>query len=108
MQLIERFHEGQKVVCIKDDFPNIATTLQDKSNIGTMPSNRPVEGETLVIDEILGGFLRFDKYDSDSFNWWHCSRFKPLDDFEITTTNCEDCGKDDCQCGFGENISYHD
>lgn len=80
---MERFYEGQKVVCINDHFPQIRTTLEDKSQIGTLAPVHPVKGETLVIDEILGVFLRFDKFDIDAHNWWHNSKFKPLDEFEI-------------------------
>ena len=78
-------NEGQKVVCISDNFPVKATTKSDKSIVGTRPLLHPQIGETLVIDEMLGDeWLRFDKYDNDSFNWWHYTRFRPLDEFEIT------------------------
>lgn len=79
------FNEGQKVVCISDDFPVKATTKLDKSIIGTQAPIHPQKGETLIIDEMLGDFLRFNKYDTDSFNWWHCSRFRPIDEIEITS-----------------------
>ena len=77
------FQEGQKVVCISESFPVIATTETDKSIIGIQAPSHPVKGETLVIDEILGDFLRFNKYDGVSFNWWHSSRFRPLEHFPI-------------------------
>ena len=82
---MSNYYEGQKVVCISESFPVHATTEVDKSIIGNQAPIHPVKGETLVIDEILGDFFRFDKYDSnESFNWWHCTRFRPLDDFIIT------------------------
>jgi hypothetical protein len=81
---MSKFNEGQKVVCINDNFPVKATTEANKSIIGTIPTAHPQKGETLVIDEMLGDeWLRFDKYDGHSWNWWHSSRFRPLDDFEI-------------------------
>lgn len=83
------FYEGQKVVCITDNFPVIRTTKEDKSKIGTLAPVHPKKGETLVIDEILGPFIRFSIYDTDAFNWWHFSMFRALDDFEITDTFIE-------------------
>ena len=80
-----KFYEGQKVVCIHDIFPIIATTETDKSIMSKQAPIHPQKGETLTIDEMLGDeWLRFDKYDTHSHNWWHCTRFKPLDEFEIT------------------------
>lgn len=71
------FSEGQKVVCISDHFPHLP-------QYGGTPENtadKPKKGEILVIDEILGDFLRFDKYDTEqSFNWWMHNRFAPLTD----------------------------
>lgn len=80
---MSNFYEGQKVVCINDNFPCKSTTETDKSIVGTHPKVHPEIGETLVIDEILGDWLRFNKYDTDAYNWWHNSRFKPIDDIEI-------------------------
>lgn len=82
------FFEGQKVVCISNIFPVKATTEQDKSIIGVQPDFCPQVGETLVIDEMMGDeWLRFNKYDTDaSYNWWHTTRFRPLDEFEITAS----------------------
>ena len=82
---MSNFREGQKVVCISEDFPVHTTTKPDKSEIGTQAPIHPKKGETLVIDEMLGDFLRFDKYDTDAFNWWHCSRFRPIDEIEVTS-----------------------
>jgi len=84
---MSNFYEGQKVVCISESFPVFKTTEEDKSKIGQQAPMHPVKGETLVIDEMLGDFLRFDKYDTDAFNWWHSSRFRPLDEFEITQSS---------------------
>ena len=71
----QRFNEGQKVVCISEHFP-----LIDKyGGTGKQAVNTPKKGEVLVIDEILGCFLRFDKYDTqESFNWWKDDRFAPI------------------------------
>lgn len=87
---MERFYEGQKVVCISENFPVHATTLEDKSDIGKQAPTHPKKGETLIIDELLGYFLRFNKYDTDAFNWWHSTRFRPLDEFEITASITEE------------------
>lgn len=79
------FKEGQKVVCISERFPLHKTTQTDKSNIGTQATNHPKKGEIIVIDEILGEFLRFDKYDTnESFNWWKADRFAPIDEAELS------------------------
>jgi len=80
---MSNYFEGQKVVCISENFPVHATTLEDKSDIGKQAPVHPIKGETLIIDEMLGDFLRFDKYDTYSFNWWHSSRFRPIDEIEI-------------------------
>jgi hypothetical protein len=81
---MNRFYEGQKVVCINDNFPVKATTEKDKSIVGTHPAWHPQKGETLVIDEMMGDeWLRFDKYDGESWNWWHVTRFRPLDEIEV-------------------------
>jgi hypothetical protein len=71
------FYEGQEVVCVNDIFPMIRTTNEDKSELGTKAKFHPQKNEELVINEILGPFLRFDKYDSDivGFQWWHHSSF---------------------------------
>lgn len=86
---MSRFYEGQKVVCISENFPVEATTETDKSKIGNQAPIHPIKGETLVIDEMLGDFLRFDKYDTDAFNWWHSTGFRPIDEIEITTSKRE-------------------
>ena len=84
--------EGQKVVCISEDFPVIKSTAEDKSDEGRQAPSHPIKGETLIINEMLWDFLRFDKYDNHNqsdpnygWNWWHNSRFKPLDEIEITS-----------------------
>ena len=75
------FNEGQYVVCIKDNFPKIITTNKDKSTLGQKAVFHPQKNEELIIDEILGPFLRFNKYDSDDFGfqWWHHSSFAPIE-----------------------------
>ena len=81
-----KLYTGQKVVCINSVFPVKATTDIDKSIIGMHPLIYPIEGEILVIDEMLGDeWVRFDKYDNESFNWWHESRFKPFKNAMIAT-----------------------
>ena len=74
------FGEGDKVVCISESFPLFRTTEEDKSQIGIMPANHPKKNEVLTIDEILGTFLRFSKYDTENWEWWHHTRFVPFDD----------------------------
>ena len=74
------FHEGQKVVCISENFP----IIKKHGGNGKEAANTPSEEEVLVIDEILGEFLRFDKYDTkDSYNWWKSDRFAPITEEEI-------------------------
>ena len=85
MSYIENpFSVGQSVVCIRDFFPMVTTTA-DKSRIGTVPPVHPVLNETLVIDEILGKYLRFGKYDCWDVNhpdygwrWWKHTSFCAL------------------------------
>lgn len=75
------FKVGQLVICINENFPVVATTLEDKSIIGTITKNHPKEGEQLEIDEILGEFLRFSMYDEETcYNWWMHTHFKILED----------------------------
>lgn len=83
------FYEGQEVVCIDDDFPMIRTTNKDKSELGQKAVFHPKKYEELVIDEILGPFLRFNKYDSDEFGfqWWHHSAFAPKKSFATFELN---------------------
>lgn len=71
--------EGDKVICISENFPIWKTTNEDKSIIGTHPNNHPKKGEELFVDEVLGDFLRFDKYDTEEeFAWWKSDRFKKV------------------------------
>lgn len=73
--------EGDDVICISEAFPEWKTTDEDKSRIGTTPAHHPKKGEIITIDEVLGDFIRFDKYDiPESFNWWHHSRFRKVED----------------------------
>lgn len=69
-----------KVVCINDNFPR----LQKYGGSERDAPNKPKLGEVLTIDEILGDFFRFDKYDcEDSFNWWYAKNFAPINEEEI-------------------------
>jgi hypothetical protein len=73
---MNRFSEGQRVVCISEDFPII-----EKWSTGKETNNKPKKGEILVIDEILGDFLMFNKYSSvNNINWWKYDRFAPVDE----------------------------
>jgi hypothetical protein len=73
------FREGQSVVCISENFP----VIKKYGGTGEEATNTPKQGEVLVIDEILGGFLRFNKYDTEeSFNWWYYNRFAPVNEKE--------------------------
>lgn len=74
--------EGDEVICISEDFPVWKTTEEDKSIIGTKPNFHPQKGEILTIDETLGEFIKFDKYDNDHVNWWHHSRFRKVEDID--------------------------
>jgi hypothetical protein len=70
--------EGDKVICISEKLPQWKTTGEDKGDIGTNPGSHPKINEILTVDEILGDFLRFDRYDTDSYNWWKSDRFRKL------------------------------
>lgn len=75
--------EGDKVVCISENFPLWKTTNEDKSILGSHPNSHPKKDEVLIVDEVLGDFLRFDKYDTEEdFKWWKSDRFKKIDDIE--------------------------
>lgn len=63
------FIEGQKVVCI--------------GGIPKYPT--PKKGEVNIIDEMLGDYLRFEKYDGETVNWWHHTSFKPVSEVEQET-----------------------
>ena len=78
------FQEGQKVVCISQDFP----VIKKYGGTGEEAKDTPKKDELLVIDEILGDFLRFDKYDTnESYNWWKADRFAPIDENELAIEN---------------------
>lgn len=73
--------EQDKVICINDDFPFIKKYGGDEKGA----SIKPKKGDILIIDEILGDFLRFDLFDTpEQFNWWHKSRFRRIDDEELS------------------------
>lgn len=73
------FSETDKVICISEDFPWLP------QHGGTGPAKaHPQKGEVLMIDETLGDFLRFDRYDTDeSFNWWHHTRFRRVTELDL-------------------------
>src|SRR5574343_586707 len=92
------FKEGQRVVCINDYF-KMEITTGDKCRIGSMAQVHPKKNESLIIDEILGEFLRFSLYDCDDplhpdygCRWWKHTHFLPVD--EINSY-------------FGETSDYH-
>ena len=83
------FKSGDTVICINDRFSMVVTTA-DKSLIGTLPPIHPAIGESLVIDEILGEFIRFDRYDCKDtslpdygWRWWKHTHFKKPDAISI-------------------------
>jgi hypothetical protein len=78
------FYEGQKVVCVSQDFP----LIKKYGGTGKEAQSTPKKNEILIINEILGDFLRFDKYDTeDSNNWWFYNHFAPIDETEISIEN---------------------
>lgn len=74
-----KFKQGQKVVCISENFP----LIKKYGGTGIEPRLTPKKDEVLFIDEILGDFLRFNKYDtSESFNWWKYDRFADINELQ--------------------------
>lgn len=74
-----KFNEGQKVMCVSNDFP----LIKKYGGNGKEPLKTPKKDEILIIDEILGDFLRFEKYDSnESINWWKFDRFRDITELE--------------------------
>lgn len=71
------FTEKDLVICINDQgFIKVITTIEDKSTIGNYSKLHPKKDEVLIVDEILGEYVRFDQYDDgDSFNWFHSKYF---------------------------------
>lgn len=73
------FNQGDRVICINDkNFTIVITTEEDKSIIGKYATSYPKEGDILTVDEVLGEFIRFDKCDNQSFNWFHEKYFTLL------------------------------
>ena len=75
------FRTGQVVRCIKDCSTVIVHSTNPvlKGTVGAYPS--PKEGDILTVDEVLGEYLRFDRYDDmegDGYNWWFHTNFRPL------------------------------
>lgn len=68
--------EGQEVICISENFPLKITTDINKEDIGKQAKSHPKLNEPLIIDETLGEFLSFSKYNINEVAWWHSSRFR--------------------------------
>jgi hypothetical protein len=67
-------NEGQIVKCIKDHFPMVATTSDDKSEIGTVPNDRPTLGDYYQVREVLGDFISLTYF--GEMDWWKADRFR--------------------------------
>lgn len=77
------FIEGDEVICISDNFPYI-----EKYGGNGGATSKPKLNEILIVDEVLGQFIRFNKYDSDTtINWWKYDRFKKLTTEEMKFKN---------------------
>lgn len=98
------FVEGDRVICISDRFPIIPKYSGD-STIET--ERKPTIGDVLIIDEILGDFVRFDQYDSDSFNWWYWDRFARIDKALDEIKNKYPLTDEDDLIEFIEEITVH-
>jgi len=80
------FFEGQKVVCISDDFPLMRRWSGGADAIDC--AVKPKIGDVLIIAETLGLFLRFDEFDTElSYNWFHWNRFAPFEDDELESVS---------------------
>lgn len=60
-------------------------TTGDKKRVGSMPTVHPKINEQIVINEILGEYLRFDQYDCDDvshpdygWRWWKHTHFSAI------------------------------
>lgn len=72
--MVNNIKAGDHVICISEDFPHI------KEFGGTDTNRKPKLNEVLIVDEVLGVFLRFDEYDTDlDHHWFHFNRFKKID-----------------------------
>jgi hypothetical protein len=67
-------NEGQIVKCIKDQFPMVATTSDDKSEIGSIPDDRPTLGNYYQVREVLGDFISLTYFGEK--DWWKADRFR--------------------------------
>lgn len=114
-EITNPFSEGQEVVCVSEAFPCIIATGEDKTCVGKQAPAHPHLGEEIIIDEILGDFLRFDKYDTnESFMWWHHTRFRREKPFIIVTKEKSDKGgwwynyedRSGGETGFHDTIVY--
>ena len=80
------FEEGQEVICISDNFPFVPE--YSKSKIDTLET-KPILGQRLIIDEILGEFLNFDCFNKKDqngnvliYNWFKHDRFSSITNSE--------------------------
>ena len=69
------FEKGESVICINDHFPYIPKFGGNGDIV-----EKPKVGEILTIDEVLGDFLMFEKYNTEtSTNWFFYNRFLRYD-----------------------------
>jgi hypothetical protein len=80
------FEEGQEVICISGNFPFVPE--YSKNKIDTLET-KPVIGQRLIIDEILGEFLNFDCFNKKDqngnvliYNWFKHDRFSSITNSE--------------------------
>lgn len=74
-EITNPFTEGEIAVCISNDFP----LIPEYGGTGKEADIKPKIHEIIRVDEILGDFLRFNKYDTEESNmWWHHTRFRKL------------------------------
>lgn len=65
------FEKGESVICINDNFPLIPEFGGNGDIV-----EKPKVGEILTVDEVLGDFLMFEKYNTEtSTNWFFFNRF---------------------------------
>ncbi len=80
------YRVGAMVVCVSTNFPVVKKF--SSTNVGAKEC--PKLHEHLMIDEILGDYLRFDKYDEHGMcNWWKYDRFIPLSSEQLAENKKE-------------------
>lgn len=102
------FEKGESVICINDNFPLIPEFGGNGDIV-----EKPKVGEILTVDEVLGDFLMFEKYNTEtSTNWFFFTKFRRAQGSEyikmkngstITTTITNNSIKD---AGKGIDVSY--